>query len=167
MRHMFERLMFLQEIFLFQDMPSTQLKIVAAACEEISYPEGTVILDDGAIVDALYIIVNGKVSLELKNRATGKTSPLGVLESKAYFGETLVFDASESEIVAVAQQDTLVFRLDRRILIGLFEQYPGLSLQFIKALSNQMREVDTQLAELAPTRSRKMHKVFDKLDFGS
>lgn len=165
MRHMFERLIFLQEVFLFQDMPSNQLKIVAAACEETSYPEGTVILNDGELVDKLYIIVSGKVSLEQKNKATGKSTPLKVLESKAYFGETLLFDTSESEIVAVALQDALVFRLDRRILIGLLEQYPSLSLQFIKALSNQMREVDTQLAELAPTRSRKMHKVFDKLDF--
>lgn len=159
-----EKLIFLKDVIFFQGLSMNQLKIVAAVCEEEFFPEGALIYEEGDPGGRLYILLNGQVSIERRNKAQGTVANLATLERGAYFGEASLFDNSPMQTAARATQDTLMLRLSHEPLTALIKQYPDLSLHLVIVLSQRLREADEQMAEVSRRRSRTMHKLYDKLD---
>ena len=108
---------------------------------------------------ALYVIVSGRVGIE-QEKQKGQAR-LATLETQAYFGEMTLFENSPRSATAVALQDTLTLRLRREPLIALARQYPDLSLELIKVLSDRLRQANRRIAELTRSRPRELQKIYD------
>lgn len=158
-----EKVVFLKGVPFFQGMTVNQLKVLANVCDEELFPENTVIFDEGSPGGKLYVIVSGKVGVERFNKATKKSARLSTLETRSYFGEATLFDNSPATTIALALTETLTLRLRYEPLVALMQEYPELSLELIKVLSQRLRETGEQVAALSRTMSRDLHQVYDKL----
>ncbi len=158
-----EKVIFLKGIPFFQGMTVNQLKVLANVCDEELFPENAIIFDEGSPGGKLYVIVSGKVGIERVNKATRKSARLNTLEARSYFGESTLFDNSPTTTTALALTDTLTLRLRYEPLVALMQEYPELSLELIKVLSQRLRETNEQVAALSRSMSRDLHQVYDKL----
>lgn len=158
-----ERIIFLKEVLFFREMTVDQLKVLASVCEEAFYTEDALIYKEGDPGGQLYVVVQGRVSIERESRK-GVVARLATIEAYSYFGEMNLFDASSRTDTAVALQDTLTLTLRREPLIALARQYPDLSLELINVLSQRLRETTDQVARLTKSHPRALHKVFDQLE---
>lgn len=159
-----EKVIFLKEVPFFAGMTVDQLKILATVCEEELFEEGATIFKEGDPGGALYVVVRGRVALEREGRRKGSLTRLGTVEARSYFGEMTIFDNSPRSTSAMAIHDTLTLKLRREPLIALARQYPDMSLNLINVLSQRLRDADNRIAELTPSKSREMHRIFDKLE---
>ncbi len=158
-----ERIIFLKEVLFFREMTVEQLKVLASVCEEAFYTEDALIYKEGDPGGQLYVVVQGRVSIERESRK-GVVARLATIEAYSYFGEMNLFDASARTDTAVALQDTLTLTLRREPLIALARQYPDLSLELINVLSQRLRETTDQVARLTKSHPRALHKVLDQLE---
>jgi len=158
-----EKVVFLKGVPFFQGMTVNQLKVLANVCDEELFPENAVIYDEGSPGGKLYVIVSGKVGIERLNKATKKSARISTLETRSYFGEATLFDNSPETTTALALSETLTLRLRYEPLVALMQEYPELSLELIKVLSQRLRETGEQVAALSRTMSRDLHQVYDKL----
>jgi hypothetical protein len=158
-----EKIIFLRGVPFFQNMAVNQLKVLAAVTEEHNFRENKLIIEEGAQVGTLYVVVRGRVGIEKMNKATKTTARLNTLEARSYFGEDTLFDNSPSPTSALAVEETLTLSLRHEPLVALMQDNPELSLQLIKVLSQRLRETSEQVAGLTRNMSRSMHQVYDKL----
>jgi HEAT repeat protein len=158
-----EKIIFLKEIDFFQGMTVDQLRALANVCEEELVEKDTRIFNQGDPGGVLYVVVNGKVGIELEKRA-GSFARLADISAHACFGEMSLFDNSPRSASALAIQDTLVLKLRREPLIVLARQNPELSLELINVLSRRLREANDIIAERTRSRPRELHKLFDQFD---
>ncbi len=158
-----EKIIFLKEVPFFEGMAVDQLKVLANVCEEELFEEDTHIFNEGDPGGALYVVVSGRVAIEQEKRK-GSFARLATIEAHSYFGEMNLFDNSPRSATAIALQDTLTLRLRREPLIALARQYPDLSLELIKVLSQRLRDANDRIADLTRTRTRELQKFYDKFD---
>jgi hypothetical protein len=147
-----ERIMFLQAVPFFQGMTIEQLRVVAAACEEASFAQGTTIISEGQPAGALYVIVQGQVEIaytpasDLPDDAPIR---LATLEAHAHIGEMSLFDNQPASASALALTDTHALKLHHRQVQHLCRHYPDLSLALIHVLSQRLREANQRISELS------------------
>jgi CRP-like cAMP-binding protein len=158
-----EKIIFLKEVPFFQSMTIKQLQVLSHVCEEEFFVEDQRIFSQGDPGGALYVIVSGRVGIEQEKRK-GSFARLATLETHSYFGEMTLFDNGPRSASAIALQNTLTLRLRRDPLITLARQYPDLSLELIKVLSERLRQANNRIADLTRTHPRELQKLFDKLD---
>ena len=153
----------MKEVPFFRSMTVDQLKALASVCEEEQFPEGAHIFDEGEAGGAFYLVVSGRVGIEQETR-TGARARLAVIDARSYFGESTSSTTSPRSTAAVALQDTLVLRLRREPLIELAGRHPDISLELINVLAQRLREANDQIAGLARSRPRKLHRLFDSME---
>lgn len=158
-----ERIIFLKGVPFFESLTVEQLKVLATVCEELFFEKDTRIVNQGDPGGTLYMIINGRVTIEVERRK-GSFARLSSLDAHSYFGEANLFDGSPHDAAAIAVQDTMILQLRREPLVALARQYPDLSLELINVLSLRLREAQVRIAELTRTRPRELHNLFDKLD---
>jgi CRP-like cAMP-binding protein len=81
----------------------------------------------------LYIIVDGTVCVHDGDRE------LQVLGSREIFGELSVLDPQPRSASVTALEDTLLFRLDERVLYEMMADHQGLTRGIIQMLCRRLR----------------------------
>lgn len=157
-----EKVIFLKEVPFFQGMGVEQLRVLANVCEEVFFPAGACLFNQGEPGGVLYVVVSGRVGIEQEKRK-GSFARLATVEAHSYLGETNFFDDSSRSHSAIALQDTLALRMRREPLIALARQHPDLSLELINVLSFRLREATDRVADLTRTHPRELHRLFDQL----
>ncbi len=157
-----EKIIYLKEVPFFQGMTVDQLRILANVCEEEIFDAGTRIYNEGDPGGVLYVIVSGRVGIELEKHK-GSFARLATLESHGYFGEADLFDENIRTTSAIAIRDTLTLRLRREPLTQFARQNPEFSLDLINVLSMRLREANQRITELTRTRPEKLNKLYDQL----
>ncbi len=158
-----EKIIFLKQVPFFKGMTINQLEVLAKICEQELLEEDQWIFHQGDPGGAMYIIVSGRVGIELEKRK-GSYARLATLGAYSYFGEMSLFDNSTRSAGALTIQDTLLLRLRREPLIALARQYPDVSLELIKVLSERLRKANLRITELTRSRPRELQKLFDQFD---
>jgi CRP/FNR family transcriptional regulator, cyclic AMP receptor protein len=158
-----ERVIFLKQVPFFQGMTIDQLRVLASICEEEFIPKSISIFIEGEPGGVLYVVVNGRVSIERQAERKGSVVRLATMETHSSFGEMSLFDNSPRSASAVTIDDSLLLKLRVEPLVALMRQHPDMSLQLIKILSLRMREANDQIARLTRAMPRQLHQVYDKL----
>ena len=158
-----ERVIFLKQVPLFQDMNIDQLRALAGSCEEEFIPEATYVFQEGDPGGVLYVIVSGRVSIERQGDRKDSVVRLATMETCSSFGEMSLFDNGRRSASAITLDASLFLKLRVEPLIVLMRQHPDVSIQLIKILSRRMRETNEQVVRLTRSVSPQMHQVYDKL----
>ena len=158
-----EKVIFLKAIPIFQGLTVQQLESLANICEEQFFAQDERIFDQDDPGGSLYVVISGKVGIELLKRKRYYTR-ISTLEAYQYFGEMSLFDNSARSASATALQDTLVLRLRREPMMVLARQDPDFSLEIIRVLTERLRETNERVAELTRSQPTALKKLYDTLD---
>jgi len=129
-----ERVLLLKSADVFSEVPEEDLLELAAGVEEIEARLGERIIEKGELGSSLYIVVDGSVRVHDGDRE------LRVLGCREIFGELSVLDPQPRSASVTAVEDTLLFRLDERVLYEMMTENQALTRGIIQMLCRRLRK---------------------------
>ena len=129
-----ERVLALQRVALFADVPGRVLAAVAQRATEVEVEEGTTVIEDGAVEDHLYTVVRGRLRIHRgadQVAVVGPGSTVGELAA-------LVPEARSASVTAL--EPSTLLRIDKPVLDELLADRPELASGVIAALVAMIRE---------------------------
>jgi CRP-like cAMP-binding protein len=130
-----EKVLLLQKVDLLSAARTEDLSRLASISEEVLYPEGAVIFEEGRPADGLYVIIRGHVAL-LK----GGDEIVSLGEEEA-LGAWSLFEAEPPVTSAKATRESLLLRVDREDFYDLLLDYPEMGESILKALVRRFRKL--------------------------
>lgn len=128
-----ERVAFLRQIHLFQDLGDDQLEAVAGELEEQVFEKGETIVKEGEEGDRLFLIYDGQV--RVTQEKTGKS--LAKLTTWDYFGEEALLRRRHRRTATVTTlEKTSTLALTRQHFRQLLRQAPSLYKNFAVAVNS-------------------------------
>ena len=128
-----EKVIFLQNVDVFDKVPTEQLAYLAAIAEEIDYKANTDIYRENDASDALYLVLDGRVRLHRDGRE------IAVAAEKEAFGTWALFDDEPRLSAATAQVDTRVLCIDREDFIELLADHVEITQGVLKTMVGRLR----------------------------
>ena len=128
-----EKVIFLQNVDVFEAIPTEQLSFLAAIAEEEAFDAGEAIFKMEEPADALYVVLEGKVRLhrgEEEITVAGESEP---------FGTWALFDAQPRVITATVIEDAKVLRIDREDFLELLSDHVQITEQVLKTIVGRLR----------------------------
>jgi CRP-like cAMP-binding protein len=129
-----ERVVALQRVGLFADVPGRTLAALARRASEVDVAAGALVIAEGAVEEHLYAVVRGKVRVHHGERdvtVLGPGSTVGELAA-------LVPEPRSASVTAI--EPTTLLRIDRSLLEELLADRPALAHGIIVALVAMVRE---------------------------
>jgi serine/threonine-protein kinase len=113
--------------------------------ESVHLPKGTLVLREGDLPDAAFILMEGQC--ELFRTIGGEQRFVRVLEQGEVFGETSIFGSSTRTASIAAATDVTLMRVTRDALERELERTEWLK-SFVAALAQRFIELDRSVREL-------------------
>jgi CRP/FNR family transcriptional regulator, cyclic AMP receptor protein len=129
-----ERVVALQRVGLFADVPGRTLAALARRASAVDVPPGTLVIAEGAIEEHLYAVVRGKVRVHHGER------DVTVLGPGSTVGELAALVPEPRSASVTALEPTTLLRIDRPLLEELLADRPALAHGIIVALVAMVRE---------------------------
>jgi len=132
-----EKVIFLQDIEEFAEIPTEQLSHIASITEEIpevDYLEtDTTIIQQDEPAEALYLVLEGKVRLHRDGRE------MMVVEEKGEFGIWSLFDKEQPNIAtATTLEPTRLLRIDREEFYEIVADYVEITQGILKSIAGRL-----------------------------
>lgn len=129
-----EQILFLKQVPLFRDIPGEEVAGLLAIVEEADFAPGAVILRQGDAGDALYIVVEGRVAIDVDGqRRPGRIGPRDVI------GELSILTGEPRAATCTAETDVVALRIRRDPFWELMREHPEVSLGVIRILVTHLR----------------------------
>jgi len=128
-----EKVIFLQDVDIFSEVPTEQLAYLAAIAEEETFAPGQVIYQEQDPADAMYLVVEGRVRL---HRGALEYMVAGPGDT---FGTWALFDDEPRASGAAPLEETRVLRLNKDDFIDLLADNVRITQGVLKALVKRAR----------------------------
>ena len=128
---------------LFRDLNEQAFERLAEIGEERPVPAGAELFREGDPGDALYCILEGKVSLRVKD-GTGRAAEIGVRQAGDAVGELALIDGGPRLATATTTEACRLFVIERRAFLDLLGKSPNLLANLLVVLTTKIRN-DTTL----------------------
>ena len=129
-----ERVVALQRVGLFADVPGRILAAVAQRAQEVEVDAGTLVITEGAVEEHMYAVVRGRLRV---HRGTRTITHLG---AGSTVGELAALVPEPRTASVTALEPTTLLRIDRPVLEELLADRPALASGIIAALVTMLRE---------------------------
>jgi CRP-like cAMP-binding protein len=135
-----DRLLFVRQVPIFQELRDDFLVRLASVMNELSFPANHTIFTQGQEGRSLYIVVSGRVRVHIGNRE------LVQLAQGTCFGEMSLFDAEprSASVTTLEPCDCLV--LTQQQLYEAIDETPGIAVNIIRLLSRRIRELNQRVS---------------------
>lgn len=134
-----EKVILLQDIDIFEHIPTDGLAHLAAITEEIELAPGTVIYTEGEIPDGMYIVIDGQVEL------TREKQNVMVAGGKDVFGTWALFDEEPRVVSAAALRECRVLKIDKQDFIDLLADNVRITQSVLKTMVGRLRGLMTRV----------------------
>ena len=130
-----EKVLFLQEIDVFQNTTTEDLSYIAAITEEVVYEKNRDIFKEGDASDALYLIVEGKVQLHRSGQS------VMIAKEKDAFGTWALFDDEPRVVTATTLEDCVLLCIYKEEFYDLLSDHSQITQDVLKTLSMRLRRL--------------------------
>ena len=130
-----ERVLLLQNVDLLAGARTEDLALLASIAEEILYPEGATVFEEGQPSEGLYVIVRGQVTL------TKDGEEVVSLGEREALGAWNLFEAELRVMSARATTESLLLKVDREDFYDLLLDYPEMGQSILKAFVRRLRKL--------------------------
>jgi CRP-like cAMP-binding protein len=128
-----EKVIFLQSVEVFSEIPTEQLSYLAAIAEEVAYSSDENIYEFEAPSDSLYVVLEGKVRLHRNGEE------ISVAERNDSFGTWALFDDTPRVTNATAAEDTRLLCIHREDFLDLLSDHVRITEGVLKTLVGRLR----------------------------
>ena len=128
----------LAELPLLGFLPPEARLVIARSFVPVSYEFGSVIVHEGDVADALYVIESGTARV-LKTGEGGEEVPLNVLREGDVFGEIGLLEHTTRVATVRASSEVDALRLDRSVFDALVRTNPELRESFERSIERRRR----------------------------
>jgi len=156
-KHIKERIEILKNVVIFSESDNHILKRLAHSLTEVTIPQNEAVFNKGDELNAMYIIVSGKVKVHDGEYVFTEFG------EKDFFGEYSFIDSSVRSATVTATEDTVLLRLDQKNFDAIIEDNVEVSKAFLKALIKRLRNSNI-LEEKLTQNSVKIAHQRDKLN---
>lgn len=135
-----EKVIFLQNIDVFAEVPTEQLALLASIAEEVDFVAGEVIYSENEPSDALYLVLDGKVRLHRGKQEIAQAT------NKDAFGTWALFDEEPRVVTATVVEDVLLLRVDREDFVDLLADNVQIAQGVMKTVVKRLRSLVERVA---------------------
>ena len=128
-----EKVIFLQDVDVFSEVPTEQLAYLAAIAEEETFIQDEVIYREQDHADAMYLVVEGRVRLHRNELEIAIYGPGDA------FGTWALFDDEPRVSAATPLEQTQLLRLNKEDFIDLLADNVDITQGVLKALVKRVR----------------------------
>jgi len=128
-----EKVIFLQEISIFEFISTEDLAYIAAITYEIEVKSGQHVYKEGEISDAMYMVIEGAVRLHRDGEE------VTVARNKEVFGSWSLFDDEPRIATATTLEDSLLLRVSKDDFVDLLSDHIRITQSVFKALVKSIR----------------------------
>lgn len=128
-----EKVIFLQNVDVFTQVPTNQLAALAAIAEEITVLKNDVVYREHDAPDALYLVLEGEIKLHREDQE------IAVAESNEAFGAWALFDDEPRVVQATALTDVRLLRIDKDDFFDLLADNIEVTQSIIKSIVKRLR----------------------------
>ncbi|MFQ5510817.1 MAG: Crp/Fnr family transcriptional regulator [Candidatus Krumholzibacteriia bacterium] len=130
-----EKVIFLQNVEVFEGIPTEQLSYLAAIAEEASFSRGQEMYRFGEVSDALYIVLEGEVRLHRDDEE------ITVARPSDPFGAWALFDDKPRVATATATDDGRFLRIYREDFLDLLSDHSQITEGVLKMIVGRLRRL--------------------------
>ncbi len=136
-----EKVLFLQDVDIFEYTSTEDLAHIAEIVDEIELKPDEIIFKEGEIPDAMYIVSEGKVTLFRGGQK------LMVAKENDVFGTWALFDDEPLVATATTLEDTRLLRIDREDFIDLLADNVAITQSILKTLVKRLRNLMNRISK--------------------
>jgi CRP-like cAMP-binding protein len=136
-----EKVVFLQDIDAFAEIPIEQLTHIASITEEVPLEPDTTLIKQDEPAEALYFIVEGKIRMTRNGRS------IEVGEKDVIGAWSLFDDELPNFFTAVTLEPTLLLRIDREDFLDIVADYVEITEGIFKSLARRIYRFSQQILE--------------------
>jgi len=126
----------------------TELKKIIQERKSRQFKKNQVIYYEADKGNGLYLVISGKIKT-IKLAEDGRELMTGIYSNDDYLGINAMLSNEAYSDTATALEDSLLCLIPKEQLEQLLNLYPDVAREFIKLLSNDIREKEEQLLQLA------------------
>ncbi|UCF04696.1 MAG: cyclic nucleotide-binding domain-containing protein [bacterium] len=134
-----EKVLFLQDMDIFEYTATEGLAHLAAITEELTLPAGEVIFREGDLPDAMFVVIDGQVKM------TRNGQEVMVAGSKEVFGTWALFDEEPRVVTATTIDECRVLKIDKEDFIDLLADNVRITQSVLKTMVIRLRSLMTRV----------------------
>ena len=134
-----DKLVALKQTSLFAGLDKKHLKAIGQVTDRVNVPAGRVLLHEGRVVTHMYILISGSASVKLDDKVVATLGPGAVI------GELSMVDDAPSSATVTCEEPSTVWLIPRSGFLPVWEDYPEISHEMLKAVVVRLREADRLL----------------------
>ncbi len=139
-----DKLQFLQKTELFSEVPEAELKAISQIANEVAYPAGSILFEEGDEGDSLYLIVDGKVSIIKEG-----TEVLFIDEKGYCLGEIALIDRKPRSATVKTVKSTQLLRITRNDFYNAMARVPRIGIGMFRVLNEKIRhDLEIQMSAI-------------------
>jgi len=139
-----DKILHLKKIHIFSDLKISELAAIATIAKESSHQENEVVIREGDIGDAFFLIISGEVEV-IKQYQEPDEFRLALMSAGDYFGEMALFEAMPRSATIKTTKSTQLLVLDKGEFEELVEEYPKIALNIAAVMSRRLRAVHEKI----------------------
>ena len=151
-------LQILSSFEIFKGLAEIDLKVIQAKCQRIKFKEAEMLMKEGQLSSAIYIIIKGQVEVclpeqsgEIKYRRPTKVK-LAIEHEGDFFGEYSLIDSKPASASVIATQDGELIKITKHNLDNILENNDRIAktvyLNILKILVERLRHINKEYDEI-------------------
>ena len=128
-----EKVIFLQDIDIFESTTTENLAHIAVITDEVEFKKDQVIFKEGEFSDALYLVIDGQIKLERENKL------VMIAKAKDVFGTWALFDDEPRIVTATTLKDTHLLKIDKEDFVDLLADHVQITQGILKTMAKRLR----------------------------
>jgi len=133
-----EKVLFLQDIDIFELTLTEDLAHIAVITEEIELNNDIVLFRKGDFPDAMYMVIEGSVRLD-RDKQLVMTA-----KHKDVFGTWALFDDEPRVVTATTVENSRLLKIDKEEFLDLLSDHVRITQGLLKTMVNRVRSLMTR-----------------------
>ncbi len=129
----------LREVPLFANLDEHELKQIGRHADEVSVPEGQVLVTQDTAGNSFYVIVEGTADVF---RDDQKLAQLGAGD---FLGEMALLEDLPRSATVITTSPARVLEMHRRDFSGVLDDAPHLARKMLATMAHRLRQADEQM----------------------
>ena len=124
-----------EQVTILDDLSEDEWQMIVRSSRSINFKPGQVLLEEGEVDDAVYILVSGKVEV-IGRHSFGRVKRIATIDEGSVFGEVAFFDHRPRSASVRAISEGRVLSISRRSFDKIAAWNPRLAQQLLFDLGN-------------------------------